>query len=105
YHSHVLVVLEGIENLSNHLARSKEELAEQRNLREKELEQFRAVGEDWVLMEKDYKAEIKRLELTLARESKDGMACVALARHGSLVDRSGSKKFKETIQRLSQHND
>jgi hypothetical protein len=48
-----------------------------------------------------YKAEVKRLELALARESKDGVASVALARHGSLVDRVGSKRFHARLVRLN----
>ncbi len=74
-------------------------------MRDKELEQFRGVSEDWIKREQDYRAEIKRLELTLARESKDGMACVALTRHGSLVDRAASKRFRERLKRLSNQND
>ena len=103
YNPNILIMLEGVENLLRHLSETKTELAEQRNLREKELEQFRDVSEDWIQREKDYKAEIKRLELTLARESKDGMACVALTRQGSLVDRAASKRFQERLKRLSNH--
>ncbi len=103
YNPNILIMLEGVENLLRHLSETKTELAEQRDLRDKELEQFRDVSEDWIQREKDYKAEIKRLELTLARESKDGMACVALTRQGSLVDRTSSKRFQERLKRLSNH--
>ena len=105
YNPNILIMLEGVENLLRHLTETRTELAEQRNLREKELEQFRDISEDWIQREKDYKAEVKRLELTLAKESRDGMACVALTRQGSLVDRASSKRFQERLKRLSNHTE
>lgn len=68
-------------------------------MREKELEQFGAISKEWMQREADYKAEIKRLELILARESREGIASVALARQDSLVDRS--KRFTDRLKRLS----
>jgi hypothetical protein len=70
-------------------------------LREKELEQFAGISEEWLQREENYKAEIKRLELFLAKESKDGMASVALARSESIVDRAGSKRFHARVKRVS----
>jgi hypothetical protein len=57
--------------------------------------------EEWMETGEAYKAEIKRLELALAQESKDGVASVALARHGSLVDRAGSKRFQARLKRIN----
>ncbi|KAK0735596.1 hypothetical protein B0T21DRAFT_393602 [Apiosordaria backusii] len=105
YNSHVLVLLEGFGNLVEQLNKTKEELAELKNLREKEVEQFRGISEEWIQRENGYKAEIKRLELVLAKESKDGLASVALARHGSLVNRSGTKRFQARLKRMSSSQD
>lgn len=80
---------------------SDRKLADLNKLREKELEEFRGMSEEWIERENAYKAEIKRLELLLLKESKDGMACVAVARSGSVVDRSGSKRFRERIQKAN----
>ncbi|KAK0670867.1 hypothetical protein QBC41DRAFT_387714 [Cercophora samala] len=105
YNSHVLVLLEGFGHLVEQLNKTQEELAELKNLREKEVEQFRGISEEWIQRENGYKAEIKRLELVLAKESKDGVASVALARHGSLINRSGTKKFQARLKRLSSSQD
>lgn len=78
-----------------------QELAELKNLREKELEQFRGISEEWIQREDGYKAEIKRLEVVLAKESKDGLASVTLARQDTLIDRSGSKRFQARLKRMS----
>jgi len=43
--------------------------------------------------EREYKAQIKCLELRLAQESKDGVRAVILARHESIVSRSEVKRF------------
>jgi hypothetical protein len=80
---------------------AEDQLAELKDLRERELEQFRGMSVEWMEAGEAYQAEIKRLELALAKESKDGMASVALARHGSLVDRAGSKRFQAKLKRMS----
>ncbi|KAK4657965.1 hypothetical protein QC762_202590 [Podospora pseudocomata] len=105
YNSHVLVLLEGFGHLVEQLNKTQEELAELKNLREKEVEQFRGISEEWIQRENGYKAEIKRLELVLAKESKNGVASVALARHGSLINRSGTKRFQARLKRLSSSQD
>lgn len=101
YNSYVLCLLEGFGRLSCELQNKNEELSELKALREKELEQFRDLSEEWIQREKDYKAEIKRLELFLAKESKGGVASVALARHDSIVNRSEAKQFQARVKRAS----
>jgi hypothetical protein len=51
--------------------------------------------------EATYKAEIKRLELIIAKTSREGMATVALARSGTLVDRRRARGFVARLQRMS----
>ena len=96
---------EGIGKMTRHLKKKEEELQELKSVREKELEEFRGISEEWIKREKDYKAEIKRLELILARESSEGVASVALVRHESLVNRSDSRKFQAKVNRLSNSRD
>ncbi|KAK3684943.1 hypothetical protein B0T22DRAFT_516741 [Podospora appendiculata] len=105
YNSSVLRLIEAFGNLTRKLRDNEQELSELKTLRAKELEQFREVSEDWMERESGYKAEIKRLEVVLAKESKDGVASVALARHGSLVDRSATKRFHARLKRLSNSQD
>ncbi|KAH6636850.1 hypothetical protein F5144DRAFT_601567 [Chaetomium tenue] len=107
YHSCILSLIEGFYHLTRKLRDTEEKLAEIKDLRERELEQFRGMTEEWIETGEAYKAEVKRLELALAKESKDGVASVALARHGSLVDRIGSKRFHAKLKRLHdlQHQD
>ncbi|KAK4156312.1 hypothetical protein C8A00DRAFT_30807 [Chaetomidium leptoderma] len=100
YNSCVLSLIEGFYHLTRKLRDTEEKLTELKDLRERELEQFRGMTEEWVETGEAYKAEVKRLELALAKESKDGVASVALARHGSLVDRAGSKRFHARLKRL-----
>ncbi|EGO60768.1 hypothetical protein NEUTE1DRAFT_119886 [Neurospora tetrasperma FGSC 2508] len=101
YNSLVHNVLEGFAHLTKRLQALEQELAELKNLREKELEQFRGISEEWIQRENGYKAEIKRLEVVLAKESKDGLASVTLARQDTLIDRSGSKRFQAKLKRMS----
>ncbi|KAM7223448.1 hypothetical protein V8F06_001325 [Rhypophila decipiens] len=101
YNSYVLTLIEGFGKLTTQLKNRESELADLKNLREKELEQFRGISEEWMQREDGYKAEIKRLELVLAKESKDGVASVAMARQTSLVDRSGTKRFRARLKRMS----
>ncbi|KAL2179204.1 uncharacterized protein P884DRAFT_276270 [Thermothelomyces heterothallicus CBS 202.75] len=101
YHSCIFSLIEGFYKLTRRLQDVEEQLAEIKDLRERELDQFRGMTKEWMETSEAYKAEVKRLELSLAKESKDGVASVALARHGSLVDRVGSKRFHARLERLN----
>ncbi|KAK0719969.1 hypothetical protein B0H67DRAFT_643267 [Lasiosphaeris hirsuta] len=105
YNSYVLRLIEGFADMTKKLREKDEKMAELGNLREKELEQFRGISEEWIQREKDYKAEIKRLELLLVKESKDGVASVTLARHNSLVNRADTKRFQARLSRISSSQD
>ena len=101
YNACVLRLIEGFRNLRKEQKKIEHELVELNQLREKELEEFRGISEEWIERETKYKAEIKRLELLLVKETSAGMATVALARHDSVVDRSGTKKFQDRMKRMS----
>lgn len=99
--AYVLALIEGFAHLTDRLRDANAKIVEAKDLREKELEQFASISDEWLQREENYKAEIKRLELFLAKESKDGMASVALARSESVVDRADSKRFHAKVKRVS----
>lgn len=75
------------------IRKAKKRGAEIAALREKDLQDFRKQVKGWIRTEKEYKAQIKSLELRLAKESKDGVGAVILTRHESIAGRSKVKKF------------
>ncbi|KAK2072541.1 hypothetical protein P8C59_006889 [Phyllachora maydis] len=105
YNSYILALVEGFAKLHEKLEACEMDLKELKFQREKDLEQFGAMSEEWMQRDDSYKKEIKRLELLLAKESKDGMASVVLARSDTLVDRSGSTHFQSRLKRLSSSHD
>jgi hypothetical protein len=98
YNSHVLHLIEAAREL--HVEQLKNTATSQ--ARERELEFFKEMSEEWIQKETDYKAEIRRLEKLLARESVDGMQAVALARGDSVVDRNDARRFATAVRRVSQ---
>jgi len=95
--SYVLHLIEGIRNLQT----EKEKNGEANTARERDLEQFKDMSNEWIAREHLYKAEIRRLEKLLARHSKDGMETVAIARSNTLINRSDTKRFISQIHRVS----
>lgn len=106
FNSHVLAVIEGYRNQRKELAKAAQDIADVQELRERDADSFGRMSSEWMARERDFLAEIKRLELQLA-DTQNGMEAVMLARSGSLVDRGamGRKKFeermKERVQRMS----
>lgn len=105
YNSYVFSLIEGFAKASRQVEILEEEVAELKSLREKELEQFRGISEEWIQRENDYRAEVKRLELIPAEESKDGVASVTLARRNTFVNRLGSKQFGDKLRGMSNSED
>jgi hypothetical protein len=102
FNSHILALAEGYSKMRRELAQQTQKVAEVQNLRERELEEFRAISDEWLTREKGYQAEIKRLELELA-DTERGMEAVVIARDRSLVDRGAMarKRFENRVKRLS----
>lgn len=63
------------------------------------------VCQKWIQQEAGYKAEIKRLELIVANTSREGMAGVAVARSGSLVNRTHARGLVAKLKRVSDSRD
>lgn len=105
YNAHVLALIEGYAKLRRRVTEAREEAADLRRLMGGEREEYRAVAGEWSAREEAYRAEVRRLELIIARTSRDGMETVVLARSGSLVDRGARKEFQERLKRLSSSQD
>lgn len=73
-----------------------------RSTREKEIQEFAAMADEWKTHEIAYKAEVKRLEQIIA--ASDGMHSVVAARAGSVYSRSDSKAFQAKLNRLSEND-
>ncbi|KAI0472193.1 hypothetical protein GGR56DRAFT_111351 [Xylariaceae sp. FL0804] len=103
YNTYILHLIEGFANSEEKIRAADAAQKEARESLEQNLEQFRLVADDWVVRERQYKAEIKRLEVLISRTSQDGLEAVALARTNSVVDRSGpeSKQFAFRLKHLS----
>ncbi|TLS25933.1 hypothetical protein PpBr36_07371 [Pyricularia pennisetigena] len=70
--------------------------------RERDLGKFRELSREWIGRERDYKAEVRRLEKLLARESSKGMEAVSLARSRSVVDRSDTMRFVRSLDQVEE---
>lgn len=93
YNSYIFRLLEANRHHYLEIRKAKKREAEIDALREKDLQDFRKQVKGWMRTEKEYKAQIKSLELRLAKESKDGVGAVILTRHESIAGRSKVKKF------------
>jgi hypothetical protein len=100
FNAHVLYLIEGYRKQQKRLAEAAEEAAEAKRRLEAEREHVRSVAQMWSRREEDYRQEVKRLELLLAKTSSEGTAAVVMARRGSLVDRAAGKRFRERLERL-----
>ncbi|KAI2777279.1 hypothetical protein F4815DRAFT_502535 [Daldinia loculata] len=103
YNSYILHLIEGFANAQERIQTIDAAYTEARHSLEYHLEHFKAVADEWLERESQYKAEIKRLEVLLSRTSSDGLEAVALARTNSVVDRNGpqAKQFVSKLKRLS----
>ncbi|KAI8151563.1 hypothetical protein K4K49_008753 [Colletotrichum sp. SAR 10_70] len=97
----ILHLLEGYRELQEQLRVTERALAEEKETKERSLEEFAKVSSEWEKKETDFRAEIKRMELVLADIAPDGVGAVALARSGSIVDRSSrsSRLFKARVEK------
>ncbi|KAK2728574.1 hypothetical protein CKAH01_10818 [Colletotrichum kahawae] len=97
----ILHLLEGYREVQEQLRVTEKALAEEKETKERSLEEFAKMSSEWERKETDFRAEIKRMELILADIAPDGVGAVALARSGSIVDRSSrsSRLFKARVEK------
>ncbi|KAF9870854.1 hypothetical protein CkaCkLH20_11753 [Colletotrichum karsti] len=94
-------LLEAYWRLQEQLQKTEQDLVEERETKERSLEEFAKMSSEWEKKEADFLAEIKRMEVVLSKVAPDGVGAVVLARSGSIVDRSkrSSKLFKDRIEK------
>lgn len=101
YNSYVLHLIEGFHDIQEKLQAANVACDEAKKARSQTSDDFRIVADEWERREAQYKAEVKRLEVLLARTSRDGLETVTLARTSSVVDRNGPDP-KQFVSRLKQ---
>ncbi|KAK7738436.1 hypothetical protein SLS62_011391 [Diatrype stigma] len=101
----VMTIIEAYGKKNQTIRALESKITEAKAAHERTREHTRELADEWLGREKQYKAEIKRLELLLASTSQEGVAAVSLARAGSVVDRHGpeAKKLQSELRRLSGH--
>ncbi|KAH9910065.1 hypothetical protein F4778DRAFT_789372 [Xylariomycetidae sp. FL2044] len=99
YNAYVLHIVEAYVRARDRVAAAESSHAEAQESLQRRDEQLRTLADDWLARETRYKAEIKRLEVLLARTSSDGLEAVTLARTASVVERSGPE-VKEFLDKL-----
>ncbi|KAI0898144.1 hypothetical protein F4806DRAFT_507754 [Annulohypoxylon nitens] len=105
--SYILHLIEGFAGAQERIRKVDVARTETKRSLELHLEHFKAVANEWLQREQQYKTEIKRLEVLLSRTSRDGLEAVTLARTNSVFDRSAShtKHFISKLSRLDQFGD
>ena len=96
YNSCILHVLEAYQEAREELLKKNEEMEELKKDHEKDIKEFEELATQWEFKERDYKAEMKKLEVQLSK-TENGMEKVTLARTKSTV--YGSKKIVEAVGR------
>lgn len=96
YNSCILQVLEAYYELRMELTRKEETIEELKQNHTRDVKDFEVLATRWDMKEKDYKSELKKLEVLLSR-TEGGLEKVSLARSKSAVH--GSKMIAEVIGR------
>ncbi|KAK4496912.1 hypothetical protein PRZ48_011361 [Zasmidium cellare] len=83
HNSSILRVFESYRNMKDEKEELEQKVQESNEAMESVISKFNMAQKDWEDKKQDYKDEIKRLEVLLAKSSKRGLAEVTLARQGS----------------------
>lgn len=97
-------IMEEVSHQTRELASLRKEMDQLQKTREQEVIEFAKVTEEWELREKNFKAEINRLEHIIS-DTQQGAESVMLARAGSVVDRNDSRAFRAKVERLSRSDE
>lgn len=95
FNSCILHVVEAYWHLRERSKSSLKEIEDMKESHKKDIKEFENMAHSWEESEKNYKAEVKRLELLLSK-TKGGMATVAMARSNSVLH--GSKRASQIIR-------
>lgn len=84
YNSTILHVLEAYQELQSEVRRKEESMEELKRTHTKDIKDFETLATQWELKERDYKREIRQMEILLGK-TEGGLAKVTLARSKSTV--------------------
>ncbi|CZR54270.1 uncharacterized protein PAC_04153 [Phialocephala subalpina] len=101
YNSCILHVLEAYQGMRDEIAKKDEEIEAMKQRHTMATKDFENMATKWEAREKDYQAELKKLEVILSK-TEGGMEKIMLARTKSRVH--GSKKIKEAVNELRSAN-
>ncbi|KAK6073018.1 hypothetical protein SCUP515_07117 [Seiridium cupressi] len=101
HNSYILHLIEGLHDMQVKIDAANAACEEARESHSQVSRDFQTVTNEWAKREAQYKAEVKRLEVILARTSRDGLETVTLARTNSVVDR-GEPDPRQFVDRLQQ---
>ncbi|TKW48759.1 hypothetical protein CTA1_3281 [Colletotrichum tanaceti] len=101
YNSYILHLLEGYWSVQAQLKKTGQTLKEEMETSQRSINEFTKMSDEWQEKEAAFRAEIKRMELVLAKVAPEGVGAVVLARSESVVDRSAtsSRMFKAKIEK------
>lgn len=100
YNYCILHILEGYRDLKEELEQRTDELEKLKTLQDTQVTEFEKLGLKWARREKDYKSEMKKLEVILAN-GPQGLEAVSLARSRSVInDKEPQESIEEAIQRI-----
>lgn len=104
YNVYVQHLLEGYSSQSRTLRETEELLAEEKETKRRSMVEFAKMSKGWEEREAAYMAEIKRMEVYLAKSAPEGVQAVVLARSGSVMNRSRaeSRRFKTRLSHARQ---
>ncbi|KAI0124427.1 hypothetical protein BJ170DRAFT_85424 [Xylariales sp. AK1849] len=99
YNCYVLYLIERFHDIQEKLRAANTACDEAKKSCSQKSADFKTVADEWQKRESLYKEEVKRLEVLLARTSRDGLETVTLARTHSVVDR-GEPNPRQFVSRL-----
>lgn len=102
YNSYVLHLIEAFQGMQAKIDAADSARDDEVRHRARVEQDLADVAEEWEKREAEYNAEVKRLEVIIARTSRDGLETVTLARANSVIDREGPdpRQFVAKLQLL-----
>ncbi|KAH8194918.1 hypothetical protein TruAng_010921 [Truncatella angustata] len=106
YNSYILHLIESFQDVQDRIDAAYTSRDEAQEARDRISQDFKTVADEWAKREAQYKSEVKRLEVIIARTSRDGLETVTLARTDSIVDRGepDARQFVSKLQQLHNQN-
>lgn len=98
YNGCILHLIEDYSHLQVTLSGMKQQLIQAREDLQRENHDVANLTADWAVQEARYKAEVKRLELIIHRQSGNSLEAVMMARSGSLLRGRGQRLPDSTDQ-------